>query len=330
MERQERQLGFSDWERSVVKKQTRREKFLSEMEKVVPWSALLSLIASFYPVQGPQGGRPPYPAETMLRIHLMQNWYCLSDEAMEDALIEVESMRRFAHLDLAKGWIPDASTILAFRHFLEKHDLGAKLFERVGEYLREQGLLLREGTVVDATIIHAPTSTKNEKRERDPEMHQTRKGNQWSFGMKVHIGVDKDSGLIHSVATRAANSSDVVVAPELLHGEEKVVYGDAGYQGLQKREEMEGKEVECRIAMRAGNRRRLPATAEGELLRWVERAKAHIRAKVEHPFRVIKEQFGFCRTRLRGMYKNHCKVSVLAALANLVLAKKRLLRLGAS
>ena len=267
MGRQERQLGFSDWERSVVKKQTRREKFLSEMEKVVPWSALLSLIASFYPVQGPQGGRPPYPAETMLRIHLMQNWYCLSDEAMEDALIEVESMRRFAHLHLAKGWIPDASTILAFRHFLEKYDLGEKLFERVGEYLREQGLLLREGTVVDATIIHAPTSTKNEKRERDPEMHQTRKGNQWSFGMKVHIGVDKDSGLIHSVATRAANSSDVVVAPELLHGEEKVVYEDAGYQGLQKREEMEGKEVEYRIAMRAGNRRRLPATAEGELLR---------------------------------------------------------------
>ena len=217
---------------------------------------------------------------------------------------------------------------MAFRHFLEKYDLGEKILERVGEY--EQGLLLREGTVVDATIIHAPTSTRNEKRERDPEMHQTRKGNQWFFGMKVHVGVDKDSGLIHSVATRAANSSDVVAASELLHGEEKVVYGDAGYQGLQKREEMEGKEVECGIAMRAGNRRRLPATAEGELLRWVERAKAHIRAKVEHPFRVIKEQFGFCRTRLRGMCKNHCKVTVLAALANLVLAKKRLLRLGAS
>ena len=255
----------------------------------------------------------------------MQNWYCLNDEAMEDALIEVESMRRFAHLHLAEGWIPDASTILAFRHFLEKHDLGAKLFERVGEY--EQGLLLREGTVVDATIIHVPTSTRNEKRERDPEMHQTRKGNQWFFGMKVHVGVDKDSGLIHSVATHAANSSDVVVASELLHGEEKV---NAGYQGLQKRGKMEGKEVECRIAMGPGNRRRLPATAEGELLRWMERAKAHIRAKVEHPFRVIKEQFGFCRTRLRGMCKNHCKVTVLAALANLVLAKKRLLRLRAS
>ena len=162
-------------------------------------------------------------------------------------------------------------------------------------------------------------------------MHQTRKGNQWFFGMKVHVGVDKDSGLIHSVATRGANSSDVVVASELLHGEEKVVYGDAGYQGLQKREEMEGKEVECGIAMRAGNRRRLSATAEeGQLLRWVERAKAHIRAKVEHPFRVVKEQFGFCRTRLGGMCKNHCRVSVLAALANLVLAKKRLLGLRAS
>ena len=266
----------------------------------------------------------------MLRIHLMQNWYCLSDEATEDALIEVESMRRFAHIDLAKGSIPDATTILAFRHFLEKHHLGAKIFETVGKYLREKGLLLREGTAVDATIIHAPTSTKNEKGERDPEMHQTRKGNQWFFGMKMHVGVDKDSGLIHSVATRAANSSDVVVASELLHGEESVVYGDAGYQGLEKRKEMEGKDVECRIAMRPGRRRQLPATAEGKVLQWVERAKASIRAKVEHPFRVIKQQFGFCRTRLRGLAKNHCKVAVLAALANLVLAKKELLRLRAA
>ena len=326
----ERQLGFGEFERSFVKKQTRREAFLAEMEAVVPFSLLLSLLEPFYPRVGPRGGRPPYPLEVMLRIHLMQNWYSLSDEAMENELIDVGCIRRFAGIDLVTGDIPDATTILAFRHFLERHQLAEKIFSAVREHLREQGLMMREGTVVDATIIYAPPSTRNRKRERDPEMHQTRKGNQWFFGMKAHIGVDQDSGLIHSVSTTGANVHDVTMAAELLHGEESVVYGDAGYQGLEKREEMAGREVECRIALRPGRRRRLPETAEGRLLDWLERAKAHIRAKVEHPFRVIKQQFGFQKTRLRGLAKNHCKMMVMAALTNLFLARKRLLAMAAA
>ena len=242
----------------------------------------------------------------MLRIHLMQNWYGLSDAAMENDLIDIACLRRFAGIDLVSDHIA------------------------VREHLREQGLLLREGTVVDATIIHAPTSTKNRKRERDLEMHSSRKGNQWFFGMKAHIGVDQSSGLIHSVSTTGANVHDVTMAAELLHGEERVVYGDAGYQGLEKREEMAGREVECRIAMRPGHRRQLAETPEGRLLHWMEWAKAHIRAKVEHPFRVIKQQFGFWKTRLRGLAKNHCKVTVLAALTNLFLARKRLLAMAAA
>ena len=189
---------------------------------------------------------------------------------------------------------------------------------------------MREGTVVDATIIHAPTSTRNRKRERDPEMHSTRKGNRWFFGMKAHIGVDQDSGLIHAVAVTGANIHDVTMAAELLDGEERVVYGDAGYQGLQKREEMAGRDVECRIALRPGQRRRLPEAPEGGLLDWLERAKAHMRAKVEHLFRVIKQQCGFQKTRLRGLAKNHCKVTILAALTNLFLARKELLERSAA
>lgn len=324
----ERQLGFGEFEHGFIKKQTRREAFLEEMEAVVPFSLLLSLLEPFYPRVGPQGGRPPYPLEVMLRIHLMQNWYSLSDEAMENELIDVGCIRRFAGIDLVTGNIPDATTILAFRHFLEKHQLAEKIFAAVREHLREQGLMMREGTIVDATIIHAPTSTKNRKGERDPEMHSSRKGNQWFFGMKAHIGVDQDTGLSHSVAITGANVQDVTMAAELLHGEESVVYGDAGYQGLEKREEMAERDVECRIAMRPGQRRRLPETAEGRLFDWLERAKAHIRAKVEHPFRVIKQQFGFQKTRLRGLAKNHCKVTILAALTNVFLSRKRLLAMA--
>ena len=238
----ERQLGFDECERSFVKKQTRREAFLAEMEAVVSFSLLLSLLEPFYPRVGPQGGRPSYPLEVMLRIHLMQSWYSLSDEAMENELIDVGCIRRL----------------------LEKHQLAEKICSALREHLREQGLMMGEGTVVDTTIIHALTPTKNRKRER--EMYSSRKGNQWFFGMKAHIGVDQDSGLIHAVATTGANIHDVTMAAELLHGEESVVYGDVGYQGLEKREEMAGRDVECRIALRPGQRRRLPEIAEGRFL----------------------------------------------------------------
>lgn len=245
---------------------------------------------------------------------------------MEDALIEVPTMRRFAGIDLVSDRIPDETTILTFRHLLEKHGLGERIFETVKANLSARGMAMRQGTIVDATLIAAPSSTKNKEGKRDPEMHQTKKGNQWYHGMKIHAGVDKGSGLIHSVVTTAANVHDLTPAAELLHGEEEeVVYADAGYQGIAKRPEMAGRSTEFRVAMRPGKRRALPDTPDGKLQDLVETAKAHIRAKGEHPFRVIKQQFGFQKTRLRGMVKNRCKVNVLAALTNLFLARRQLL-----
>ena len=331
-----KQLGFSDYELTTAKKQTKREKFLSEMEVVVPWQALLDLIEPHYPKTSKKGGRPPYPLATMLRIHLLQPWYSLSDPAMEEALIEVPTMRRFAGIELISDRIPDETTILAFRHLLEKHELGEQIYcfaedfvyEIVKAHLSSRGMTMRQGTIVDATLIAAPSSTKNKEGKRDPEMHQTKKGNQWYFGMKVHIGVDKDSGLIHSVVTTAANVHDLTPAAELLHGDEELVYGDAGYQGIAKRPEMAGTAAEFRVAMRPGKRRVLPDTPDGRMQDLIETAKAHVRAKVEHPFRVIKHQFGFQKTRLRGLAKNHCKINVLAALTNLFLARRQLLATG--
>jgi IS5 family transposase len=239
----------------------------------------------------------------LLRIHLLQHWYSLSDPAMEEALIEVPTMRRFAGIDLISNRIPDKTTILTFRHLLEKHNLGEQIYccaedfvyETVKAHLSERGMKMRQGTIVDATLIAAPSSTKNKEGKRDPEMHQTKKGNQWyhcfaegfAYGMKVHAGVDKDSGLIHSVVVTAANVHDLTPAAELLHGDEEVVYGDAGYQGIAKRPERSGAAAEFRVAMRPGKRRALPDTPDGKLQDLIETAKAHIRAKVEHPFRVI-------------------------------------------
>jgi IS5 family transposase len=320
-----KQLGFSDYEQTTAKKQTKREKFLAEMEAVVPWDALIVLIEPIYPKTSKKGGRPPYPLATMLRIHLLQQWYSLSDPAMEEALIEVPTMRRFAGIDLISDRIPDETTILTFRHLLEKHRLGEQIFETVKAHLSNRGMTMRQGTIVDATLIAAPSSTKNQAGKRDPEMHQTKKGNQWYFGMKVHIGVDKDSGLIHSVVTTAANVHDLTPVAELLHGDEEVVYGDAGYQGIAKRPEMAVHSATFRVAMRPGKRQALPNTADGKLQDLIEAAKAHLRAKVEHPFRVIKQQFGFQKTRLRGLAKNRCKVNVLAALSNLFQARHQLL-----
>ena len=259
------------------------------------------MIEPHYPKASKKGGRPPYPLATMLRIHLLQQWYSLSDPAMEEALIEVPTMRRFAGIELISDRIPDETTILTFRHLLEKHDLGEQIFETVKAHLSARGMTMRQGTIVDATLIAAPSSTKNKEGKRDPEMHQTKKGNQWYFGMKVHIGVDKDSGLIHSVVTTAANVHDLTPAAELLHGDEEVIYGDAGYQGIAKRPEMEGTAADFRVAMRPGKRRVLPDTPEGRLQDLIETAKAHIRAKVEHPFRVIKQQLGSQKTWLRGL-----------------------------
>jgi len=239
------QLSFSDAEYLGKRKRTRREVFLSQMEQMVPWSMLVGLIEAHYPKAG--RGRRPYPLETMLRIYLLQQWYSLSDPTMEEAIYEISSMRQFARASLTRP-IHDETTLLHFRHLLEQHGLCARLFEAVNGYLQEKGLLMRHGTIVDATIIAAPTSTKNRARQRDPEMQQTKKGNQWYFGMKAHIGVDAESGLVHTVVGTAANVADETQTSPLLHGDEQVAYGDAGFMGAGKRDELKGPKVEWNIA----------------------------------------------------------------------------------
>ena len=247
------QISFSDAEYAGKRKKTRREVFLDEMELVVPWKALLELIEPLYPVAG--RGRRPYPLETMLRVHLMQNWFALSDPAMEEALYEIASLRAFAQLSLGEP-IPDETTILNFRHLLEANDLAEDILKAVNAHLARKGLLLKRGSIVDATIIAAPSSTKNAEGERDPEMHQTKKGNQWHFGMKAHIGVDADCGLVHTVTTTAANEADVEQIADLLHGKEEHVWADAGYSGAQTRVERE--DLQWHIAARPSDIAKLP------------------------------------------------------------------------
>ena len=312
------QLTFAEAEYENKKRKTRREVFLERMESLIPWEKLERKLAKHYP-KG-ENGRPPYPLPVMLRVHCLQLFYNLSDPAMEDALYEIESMRRFAGLRLSDR-LPDETTILNFRHFLERHTLGKVVFDTVNEHLAAHGLILREGSIVDATIISAPSSTKNESGERDPEMHQTKKGNQWHFGMKMHIGVDDALGLIHSIATTSAEVHDVVVANDLLHGQEKRVWTDAGYVGIEKRQEHSQRKVAWQIAMRPGKRAQLP---EASPLAQAERIKASVRAKVEHTFFYIKRVFGYDKVRYRGLDKNTSRLHVLAAFANLMMARKYL------
>jgi IS5 family transposase len=304
-------------------KRTRKAVFLAEMERVVPWKALVELVAPYAP-EG-RRGRPPFAVETMLRIHFMQQWFTLSDPAMEEALHDVPLFRDFAGLS---GWserLPDETTILRFRHRLEEHKLAPKILATVNELLAAKGLLLRAGTVVDATLIAAPSSTKNKAGERDPDMHQSKKGNQWHFGMKAHIGVDAESGLVHTVRGTAGNVNDVVEANALLHGDESEAFGDAGYQGVDKRADADA-EVRWNVAMRPGKRRALDkSTTVGQLTDQLERLKASIRAKVEHPFRVIKRQFGHVKVRYRGLKKNTAQLSTLFALSNLWMVRGKLL-----
>ena len=271
--------GVPGLEYQGKKRKTRREQFLERIDALIPWQKLEGRIAPHYPKAG--RGRHPYPLPVMLRIHCVQLFYNLSDPGMEDLLYESDPVRRFVGLKLT-GPLPDETTILHFRHLLERHGLGESLLEEINGHLESQGLKLREGTIVDATIIAAPSSTKNRSGERDPEMHQTRKGNQWHFGMKAHIGVDSETGIVHSMTTTAANAHDVTEAHNLLHGGEKVVWGDAGYQGVGKREENQGLEVEWLVAMRPGKRRGLEPGSDAEQ---VEKAKASVRAKSLPPRR---------------------------------------------
>lgn len=314
-------LGFDP-----LPKKTRKEIFLDEMNSVVPWPELVALIQPY--ARGAHqalGGRPPFPIETMLRIHCLQLWWNLSDPAMEEELHERPLYRRFAGLDGAAR-MPDETTILRFRHLLEKHQLAPQVLTFINAGLAQQGLMLKTGTVVDATIIAAPSSTKNSDGGRDPEMHQVKKGNEWHFGMKAHIGVDAESGLVHAIIGTAANVNDVTQAAGLLHGQETDAFADAGYQGVSKREELKDSEVRWHIAMRPGKRRGLDsANPADQLLERVEQLKASVRAKVEHPFRLIKQQFGYAKVRYRGLAKNTSRLTMLCALGNLWMVRRTLL-----
>jgi transposase, IS5 family len=304
------------------KKKTRRERFLDEMDEVIPWDELTQVIIQHYPKAG--NGRQPMPLEWMLRIYFLQQWYGLSDPAMEDALYDIESMRRFAGIDLELDAVPDETTILNFRHLLEKHNLTKRLFDQINHYLTGRGLLVREGTIVDATIINAPSSTKNRAKVRDPEMKQTKKGNQWYFGMKAHVGTDADRGLVHSIVVTNAAVHDSRVMDKLLHGKELSVYGDKAYASKEKKQDYEARGIEWCIKRKANR---------GQQLTLEDKAYNHqqgkIRAKGEHAFRVVKHLWRYQKVRYKGLFKNTAQVFSLFTLANLYLARHDLRMQGA-
>lgn len=296
---------------------TRRDMFLATMERVVPWEALCSVIEPYYPKAG--NGRPPIGLERMLRMYFVQHWFNLADEACEDALLDSTALRRFVGIDLGRERVPDATTLLKFRRLLDKHDLGAALFAKVGEVLQAQGLKVGTGTIVDATIIGAPSSTKNAEGKRDPEMHQTRKGKQWYFGMKLHIGVDSETGLAHSAVVTAANVHDKHPLPSLLHGDEERVYGDSAYASQQALIHSKAPKAEDYT-----NQRVREGSATEDLDRIVNRLKSKVRSRVEHVFAVVKRLWGFDKARYRGLAKNATRAFVVTGLANIYLARRRL------
>ena len=312
-----RTVSFASLAYENKKKRTRREEFLEEMNQVIPWKELLQIVDKYYPVAG--NGRHPMPMERMLRIYFMQQWYGLSDPAMEDALYDIESMRRFADINIEVDVIPDETTILNFRHLLERHDLTKQIFEKTKRYLSEKGLLLREGTIVDATIINAPSSTKNQDRTRDKEMRQTKKGNQWYFGMKAHVGTDTGRGLAHSVVVTDAAVHDSQVMDGLLHGEEEVVYGDKAYASEEKKKEYEARGVKWCVNLKA-NRGHQLNREEVEC----NRKRSQIRARGEHAFLVVKHLWHYQKVRYKGLYKNAVQLFSLVALANLYLVRHEL------
>ena len=315
-----KQPAFPGLRDAMKTKLTRRERVLAEMDAVVPWGRLLALIEPLYPKAGPKGGRPAMLLETMLRVYFLQNWYALSDPVAEETLYDSEAMRRFAGIELGDDRIPDETTILNFRHMLERHGLTEAIFAEVNALLADKGITLRSGTLVDATIIDAPSSTKNKAGARDPEMSSTKKGNAWYFGMKAHIGVDADSGVTHSLETSTAKWHDSRVWDELLHGEEMSVWADKGYVSSEREAAFTGP------GRFWGVMRKTPKGAPLHPLdARINRIIAGVRAKVEHPFRVIKRQFGYVKTRYRGLAKNRAQLFTLFALGNLFLVRRRLL-----
>jgi IS5 family transposase len=304
-------------------KKTRRAQFLEEMEQVVPWSKLCALIEPYYPQAG--NGRPPVGVERMLRIYFLQQWFNLSDPAVEEALYDSAVMRNFVGIDLGREPVPDETTVCKFRHLLEQHQLGGEILEAVNLYLESQGVRITTGTIVDATIIHAPSSTKNREQKRDPEMHQTKKGNQWYFGMKAHVGVDSKTKMIHTVVATAAHVADATVLPELLHGEETRVWGDQAYRG-----QTEAIRQQAPHAQDCTHRRYRYKNLLDESERAKNRVKSAVRSKVEHVFGVMKLKFGFVKVRYRGLAKNANRLFATCALVNLFLVRKKLLRVVAA
>jgi transposase, IS5 family len=302
-------------------KKTKRALFLEEMEQVVPWRALGGLIEPHYPKAG--NGRPPVGVERMLRIYFLQQWFNLSDPAVEEALYDSAALRQFVGIDLGQEPVPDETTVCKFRHLLEEHKLGGEMLEAVNLHLQEKGVRITTGTIVDATIIHAPSSTKNREEKRDPEMHQTKKGKQWYFGMKAHVGVDSKTKIIHSAAVTAANVADATVLPELLHGEETRVWGDQAYRG-----QSEIIHASASRAQDCTHRRYRYKTHVDEEERAKNRNKSRVRSKVEHVFQILKLKFGFVKVRYRGLKKNANRLFAACALVNLFLVRKKLLRLA--
>lgn len=316
------QQSFSELEYSQKRKKTRRDIFLETLETAAPWADIEAQIEPCYPKRN-GAGRPTIGLSRMLRMYVAQQCFGLSDEGIEDAIYDSQSIRSFVGIDLNREGAPDATTLLKFRRLLETHNLTAKIFEVINVHLAAQGLLLKEGTIIDATLIAAPSSTKNKDDSRDPEMRQSKKGKTWHFGMKAHIGVDLASGLVHTVKATTGNISDISQAHELLHGEEKIVLADAGYQGVEKRADTKDIPVEWHIAMPINKRRMLPEDDLGNSRENLEHVKASIRAKVEHPFHVLKNLFRHRKTRYRGIAKNASQLMTLFGLANLVLAARR-------
>ena len=291
---------------------TRKAEFLSRMESLMPWAEFCALIEPHYPKAG--NGRPPVGLERMLRMYCVANWFNLADEACEDALYDVPVFREFCRIDLGRERVPDATTLLNFRHLLEKHDLGAALFAKVGELLLANGMKLSGGTIVDATLIAAPPSVKNQDKSRDPEMHQTKKGNQWHFGMKLHIGTDSKTGLIHSASVTAANVHDSHQVPNLLHGEETRFYGDSAYRGKQQRERLKDIAPKAKDFTNKRAYRNQPLT---EADKDTNRRKSSVRSKVEHPFLTLKRLWGFAKVRYRGLAKNANRAFAMLAMLNI-------------
>ena len=323
------QVSFAQAEYEKKKKRTRREVFLEKMEQVVPWTRLMEVIEPHYPKSGKRG-RPPIGLERMLRMYFVQQWYGLADEAVEDAVYDSQALRNFMSIDLSRQSVPDATTLMGFRHLLEANDLTKAMLVEVNVMLMERGLLMTKGTLVDATLIAAPSSTKNKEHGRDPEMHQTKKGNQWHFGMKAHIGVDKDSGLVHTLTTTAANVSDISQTGALLHGQESDVWADAGYVGVEKREDMQQalnaneQTVQWHVAKRRSTIEKLAEGWQKSMAQAYEKLKAQVRSRVEHPFHVVKNIFKYKKTRYKGLSKNDAQLTILFALSNLYMVRGEL------